>query len=50
MTRDRRARLVPDVVVARGEVRVIVGREELLGALAWLRDDPDLSLGLPRRA
>jgi len=35
----------PDVVVARGEVTLIVDRSELLDALASLRDDPDLSLG-----
>jgi NADH-quinone oxidoreductase subunit C len=34
----------PDVVVARGEVTVIVQREELLDALAWLRDEPALQM------
>jgi NADH-quinone oxidoreductase subunit C len=38
-----RARL-PDVVVARGEVTVVVDRDGLLGALAYVRDEPDLSL------
>ena len=32
----------PDVVEARGEVSVIVAREDLLEAVAWLRADPDL--------
>ena len=32
----------PDTFVARGEVTVTVRREELLDALAWLRDEPDL--------
>ncbi|HEX5938384.1 MAG TPA: NADH-quinone oxidoreductase subunit C [Actinomycetota bacterium] len=35
----------PDVVAARGEVIVLVPREELLDALARLRDEPDLSFG-----
>ena len=39
-----RARL-PDVVVARGEVIAIADRDDLLDALAWLRDDPGLQLG-----
>ena len=30
---------VPDVVVARDEVTAIVARDELLGTLAWLRDE-----------
>ena len=34
----------PDVVVAREEATVVVGRDELLGALAWLRDEPRLRL------
>ena len=34
----------PDVVVARKEATVVVGRDELLGALAWLRDEPRLRL------
>src|SRR5439155_22113819 len=38
-----RARL-PDVVVARGEVTVVVDRDGLLDALAYVRDEPDLSL------
>jgi NADH-quinone oxidoreductase subunit C len=35
----------PDVLVARGEVSVIVEREDLLAALESLRDDPELDLG-----
>jgi NADH-quinone oxidoreductase subunit C len=38
-----RTRLV-DAVVARGEVTVLVAREELLEALAFLREDPELQL------
>jgi NADH-quinone oxidoreductase subunit C len=38
-----RSRLA-DAVVARGEVTVIVAREELLEALAFLREDPELQL------
>jgi len=34
----------PDVVVARDEASVIVGRDELLGALGWFRDDAELGL------
>ena len=34
----------PDVVVARDEASVIVGRDELLGALGAFRDDPGLGL------
>jgi NADH-quinone oxidoreductase subunit C len=34
----------PDVVVARDEASVIVGRDELLGALRAFRDDPELGL------
>jgi NADH-quinone oxidoreductase subunit C len=34
----------PDVVVARDEASVIVGRDELLGALGAFRDDPELGL------
>jgi NADH-quinone oxidoreductase subunit C len=33
---------VLDVLVARGEVTAIVGRDQLLDTLAWLRDEPDL--------
>jgi NADH-quinone oxidoreductase subunit C len=33
-----------DAVVARGEVTVLVAREELLEALAFLREDPELQL------
>jgi NADH-quinone oxidoreductase subunit C len=35
----------PDVLVARGEVTAIVGREELRTVLGHLREDPDLGLG-----
>ena len=35
----------PDTFVARGEVTALVGREQLLEALAFLRDDGELSLG-----
>ena len=35
----------PETVVARDEVSVVVSREELLSALTWLRDEPDLLLG-----
>jgi len=35
----------PDVLVARGEVTLVVERERLLEALAWLRDEPTLELG-----
>jgi len=34
----------PDVVVARDEASVIVGRDELLRALGAFRDDPELGL------
>jgi NADH-quinone oxidoreductase subunit C len=34
----------PDVVVARDEASVIVGRDELLGALRSFREDPELGL------
>jgi NADH-quinone oxidoreductase subunit C len=34
----------PDVVVARDEASVIVGRDELLGGLGAFRDDPELGL------
>jgi NADH-quinone oxidoreductase subunit C len=34
-----------DTVVARAEVTTIVEREDLLEALAWMRDDEALSLG-----
>jgi NADH-quinone oxidoreductase subunit C len=40
----RRIRPVhPDIVVARGEVTVVVDRDRLLDAIAWLRDDPDVA-------
>ncbi|HZA60583.1 MAG TPA: NADH-quinone oxidoreductase subunit C [Actinomycetota bacterium] len=32
-----------DALLARGEVTVTVGREELVEALTWLRDEPDLA-------
>jgi NADH-quinone oxidoreductase subunit C len=35
----------PDTFAARGEVTAIVERDELMDALAFLRDDPDLGLG-----
>jgi NADH-quinone oxidoreductase subunit C len=38
------ARRFPDVVVARGEATVVVGREQLLEALAFLREDPELQM------
>ena len=34
----------PDVVVGRGEATVTIAREELLGVLRALRDDPELRL------
>jgi NADH-quinone oxidoreductase subunit C len=34
-----------DVLLARGEVTVVVGRDELVDALVRLRDQPDLSFG-----
>ncbi len=42
---DRVRARYPEVVVARGEATVIVDRSDLLDALAFLRDDPDLALG-----
>jgi NADH-quinone oxidoreductase subunit C len=33
----------PEVFVARGEVTVIVAREDLPASLAWLRDEPGLA-------
>ncbi len=48
MTAERLAEIVaeryPDVVVARGEVSVVVDRGELLEALGWLREQPELSM------
>jgi NADH-quinone oxidoreductase subunit C len=35
----------PDVLVARDEVVVVVVPEELLGSLAWLRDEPGVEMG-----
>lgn len=40
---DRIRERLADVVVARDEVTAIVDRDDLLGVLADLRDDPDLS-------
>ena len=40
---ERLGRRFPDVLVARGEVSVIVSSGELLPALEFLRDEPDLS-------
>jgi NADH-quinone oxidoreductase subunit C len=34
----------PDVLVARGDASVVVGRDDLLEALAGFRDDPELDL------
>ena len=34
----------PDVVIAREEATVVIDREELLTALAWLRDEPGVQL------
>jgi NADH-quinone oxidoreductase subunit C len=44
MAERLRARF-PDTIEARGEVTVLVGRDDLLDSLAWLRDEPDLSFG-----
>ena len=41
---DRVRERWPDVLVARGEASVVVERDDLLEALAWLRDDPELEL------
>jgi NADH-quinone oxidoreductase subunit C len=35
----------PDTIEARGEVTVLLGRDDLLASLAWLRDESDLSFG-----
>jgi NADH-quinone oxidoreductase subunit C len=42
---DRIRAGVPDVLVSRGEVTALVGRDQLLEVLTYLRDDPELSLG-----
>ena len=42
---DRIRDRFPDTVVARGETTAIAQRDELIDGLAWLRDEPDLSLG-----
>ena len=34
----------PEVIVARGDVMVSVDRDDLLDALAWLRDEPGVEL------
>jgi NADH-quinone oxidoreductase subunit C len=35
----------PDVLVARGDVSIVVDRDDLLDVLAWLRDEPGVELG-----
>jgi NADH-quinone oxidoreductase subunit C len=40
--RDR----MPDTIVARGETTTVVPREDLVGLLAWLRDDAELAFDL----
>ncbi|HEY6568015.1 MAG TPA: NADH-quinone oxidoreductase subunit C [Actinomycetota bacterium] len=44
MAERLRARF-PDTIEARGEVTVLVDRDDLLDSLAWLRDDDELSFG-----
>jgi NADH-quinone oxidoreductase subunit C len=34
----------PDVVVARAEATVVIARDELLDALAWLREEPGVQM------
>ena len=41
---DRIRERVPDVIVARGEVTAIVGRDDLLETLAWGREESDVAL------
>jgi len=41
---ERVAARYPDTLVARGEVTTLVAREDLLEALRFLREDPELSL------
>ncbi len=41
---DRVRATYPDVVVARGEVTVLLGRDALIAALESFRDDPELRL------
>jgi NADH-quinone oxidoreductase subunit C len=36
---------LPDLLEARGEVTVVVERDDLLATLAWLGDEPDLAFG-----
>jgi hypothetical protein len=38
----------PDLIIARGEISVLVAREDLLDALTFLRDEPDLNAELRR--
>jgi NADH-quinone oxidoreductase subunit C len=40
---DRLRERFPDVAAARGEVTVVVDPEEVVSALTFLRDDPDLT-------
>jgi NADH-quinone oxidoreductase subunit C len=40
---ERIGAVLPEVVVARGEVTVEVERDRLLEAIAWLRDAPDVA-------
>jgi NADH-quinone oxidoreductase subunit C len=42
---DRLRERFPDVLLARGEVTVTVDREDLLEAVRYLRDEPDLAFG-----
>ncbi|MDP9341427.1 MAG: NADH-quinone oxidoreductase subunit C [Actinomycetota bacterium] len=42
---ERLRQRFPDTMVARDEVAVPLGREELLAALTYLKEDPDLSFG-----
>jgi NADH-quinone oxidoreductase subunit C len=44
MAERLRARFT-DTIEARGEVTVVVDRDDLLDSLAWLRDETDLSFG-----
>ena len=34
-----------DVLIARGEVTVVVDRDDVPASLAWLRDEPGLEFG-----
>jgi NADH-quinone oxidoreductase subunit C len=42
---DRLCARFPDVVVTRGEVTVVLERDDLLDALGWLRDEDGVELG-----